>query len=236
MKKYIFVAFTFLLTLVSLNSLAAEVSLLKVDTVSLTSRNGSRIHDSFSVLVENLGFQKELYIHANLNGVWTDIPMQFEKSAGNGQEIWTLRIDRGVQYNLDFAVRYQVNGKTFWDNNNNQNFQLDSSEGRRLFGVNVLAAGDFFVRDYFFHSAITVKNIGSVKQVDVIYSTDNWATTKVAYAVFDHIHPGYENEEWHFDIDVSGAHEIKYAISYRVNGVTYWDNNFGSNYFGSFNL
>jgi hypothetical protein len=242
MKKYFLATIAFLLFGLSLTTLAAEVNLQKevilqkVDTISLTSRNGSRIHDTFSVLVENLSFQKALFIHANLNGTWTDIPMQFEKSVGNGKEMWKLRIDRGVQYNLEFAVKYQVNGKVFWDNNNNQNFLIDSSEGRRLFGINVLAAGDYSVRNYFFHSTITVKNLGPTKQVDVIYSTDNWATTKVAYAVFDRSHPGYENEEWTFDVDVSGASEIKYAISYQVNGVTYWDNNFGRNYFGSFNL
>ena len=41
----------------------------------------------------------------------------------------------------------------------------------------------------------------------------------------------YGYETWNFKLDVGNATQVEYAISYTANGQTYWDNNYGRNYF-----
>ena len=76
-----------------------------------------------------------------------------------------------------------------------------------------------------------MQNYGYNKVVKVRYTTDNWATFKDAdltyYSTYD---DGTEYWSVELDSSVKIDSNFKYAISYTVNGVTYWDNNFGLNY------
>lgn len=229
---------------VSLQAAAAEVSLIKVKTTITGDEQTVTVHtiDKFTVLVDNLSPQKQVFIHTKQNNIWKDLPLKFDHSVANGKEVWTQSFERPhptttgqVVADLEFDVKYQVNGKTYWDNNNGNNYLIqnrDNSGGTILFATNVsldsVRVDSFGQMD----GLIDVKNLASNKQIKVVYSTDNWATVKTASATFSGIFSDLKNEEWHFILDVNSAdRQVVYAISYTVNGNTYWDNNFGVNYY-----
>ena len=219
--------------------------------------------DNFTlqVAVKDLAFAKEvdLWIKTE-SGAWTNYrPGYFYKKAGN-TEIWTIDATRTVYpysygYELpalakpyEFAIRYKVNGKTYWDNNGGANYTLGYKDGELLGkDVNALVLYDGAWNNTYagtgtFYGQILVRNLAYEKQVEIVYTTDNWATTK---AVPCHFVPSnwfpygttvtYPNaqgaERWSFQVEIPlGAPNVEYAVSYRVNGVNYWDNNFGMNY------
>lgn len=221
---------------------AGEVSLLKVQTTFTFSRQAN-YSGRFEAVVANLGYQKQVYIHIKQkNGTWTDLPLSYNRPASAGKEVW-LATYYGLPTDaasLEFAVKYQVNGQTFWDNNNNANYKAESISGTQLVGTPVYAGEDRRNFDSnFLRGAVSLKNLGFAKQVNVIYSTNNWATTQTAAATFSSDYwsglsitnpNAYGFEEWTFALDVGTATQVAYAISYTVNGQTYWDNNFGHNY------
>lgn len=82
-----------------------------------------------------------------------------------------------------------------------------------------------------FYGGITTKNIGNPKIVKVRYTTDNWATYQEVNATYITTSSDNIDDYWNFNVSVPNTvNQVQYAVSYTVNGVTYWDNNFGSNY------
>ena len=69
-----------------------------------------------------------------------------------------------------------------------------------------------------------------MKDIKVRYSYDNWTTFKETSAKYNFTERNGV-EIWSFEDNIpSDAEQVKFAISYTVNGKTYWDNNFNENY------
>lgn len=241
----------FALTAVSTLAMAAgEVSLIKARSVTSTYR-GYWHYGRFEAQVANLGANKNVAAYIKkADGSWYDFPMTFVRTAGT-KEVWAADFNLYTMPDaaevIEFAVKYQVNGLTYWDNNNWSNYKLVRGGGA-LLGAGVNVSENFYAPEInvsasqtTWGSHITLRNIAYTKNVNVVYSTDNWATTKVVAATYDPYFwfSSYSNianpnamgfEEWRFTLDIGNATEIQYAISYTVNGQTYWDNNFGRNY------
>jgi len=215
---------------------------------------------TIKIRVKNLGYEKKVNVWAKTaTGTWTNLRAgYFVQSEENGDQIWTV-IGTQASYpyasNLpelahpyEFAIKYKVNGVTYWDNNNNQNYHLGATDGEMLGNdINVLALYSSGYNNTYnnystFYGQVLVKNLAYNKKVKIIYTTDNWATTKVLNCEFvsTHYFPYgstviYPNnagvERWSFNANIPlNTTSVKYAISYEVNGVTYWDNNYGKNY------
>lgn len=236
---------------------AGEVGL--IDAVSRSSYyHGFSWEDGrFEAQVANLGYAKQVSAYIKkIDGTWVDFPLSYVRSAGSNKEVWAadyhIQSWAGGTNNLpatgdiiEFAVKYQVNGQTYWDNNGAANYKLPHGAGS-LLGKDVNVALASYNPNATLGQAtnlvgqITLRNIAPVKNVKVVYSTDNWATTQVATAGFSpYFSQGYSTisnpnalgfEEWTFNLEVGYAAKVEYAISYTVNGQTYWDNNFGKNY------
>jgi carbohydrate/starch-binding protein with CBM21 domain len=74
-----------------------------------------------------------------------------------------------------------------------------------------------------------VKNLAFNKQVGILFTTDDWATSNSVFGQFDHrLISG--NEVWKIDAPVGSVSQVEFAIFYRVNGQEFWDNNFWRNY------
>lgn len=244
----------------SMTMAAGEVSLVKSYSQSSYYHGFSWENGHFEAQVDNLGYAKNVSVfYKKTDGTWADYPLSFERATGANKEIWSA--DFSIDYAgvstlptgpvVEFAVKYQVNGQTYWDNNASANYKLTRGAGSILGnGVNVsvtafpseikLGTGGNSASNH-----ITVRNIAPAKNVKVTYTTDNWATTKVANATFSSTwYYGYSNtpnpnpmgfEEWFFTLDLSTGTQVKYAVSYTVNGVTYWDNNNGLNFTANLN-
>ena len=98
----------------------------------------------------------------------------------------------------------------------------------------------------------TVQNLAYSKEVSLVWSDDNWATTQTSNMTYDYSLPN-NYEVWGVDLNPIGRLDsyyigswrnyitnrtraggtsvtIEYAIRYKVNGKTYWDSNNGQNY------
>lgn len=242
-----------LLTGTSLSLHAAPVELVK--EFSLTQQKyGSSFSDSYSVAVDNLGPTKQVFIHRQQkDGSWRDIPLSYSHQVGSNKEIWT----GGTSYGLGqtgnnpdaqaFAVKYIVNGTTYWDNNNNQNYQVLAQGPLLGNGKNVVSDGVYLSNDAnntnkLANASIFVRNIGYAKQVKLVYSFNNWATSTVVNATYagnpvtlgygSYANPnanGIETWKANFQFPINQTNG-KYYIQYTVNGQNYYDNNFGANY------
>lgn len=242
----------FFLSAISLCSHAiGEVGLLKAQSME-SSYKGYWLTGKFEVQVQNLGYNKLVSIYLKTkDGSWTDYPLSYNRS-GNNTEVWGADFSLYTLPNtdniLEFVVKYQVNGNTYWDNNGGANYKLPKNGGS-LLGNGVKVYNGAFTPEIslgktetIWSSYATVQNIAYSKVVQVKYSTDNWASSKTANATFS---PYFWNssyfvianpnalgfEEWNFKLDVGTASQVEYAIAYSVNGQTYWDNNLGRNYY-----
>lgn len=203
-----------------------EVSLYYADNVySYRGYEESTIY----IKVKNLGYNKDVAVHHyNSNSsTWTDEQATYVTTLSDGSEVWKANI---ADWGLEYAIKYTVNGTTYWDNNNGSNYT-----GNDILGVNpvkTLRPDYNYTPDYtaFSVSAI-VKNLAYTKVVNVKYTQDNWATSSTKALVY-----GWSlssNEElWDttLSLDANKINGFQYYVYYQVNGQTYYDNNFGVNY------
>jgi hypothetical protein len=207
--------------------------------------------------VVNLAFNKEVTVRQQLNnGQWEDVNLTYGFTTSTGSEIWTGKSLKDFSlfaypalnlFGDRLSVKYVVNGQTYWDNNNgndytiiNSNRQDNSSFLYMNQDFNVLAAiphnNPPLVNDAtqsYVSIAADIRNISFTKEVKVLYTTNNWVTSQTKSLTFN----SYESnnattdfERWTISFSVPKTTKVIYALSYKVNGITYWDNNFGKNY------
>jgi hypothetical protein len=174
----------------------------------------------------------------------------FTTSAGT--EIWKGTCRKSVRtfispspnaYGEQVAVKYVVNGQTYWDNNNNNNYFIVNSN-RQDYSSFLYLNQDFniFLSESTLYTsndqsyltiATDLRNIAYAKEVKIVYTTNNWATTNTRLLVFstnDNNNATAAFERWITSFSIPRTNKVVYALSYKVNGQTYWDNNFGANY------
>lgn len=204
------------------------------------------------VEVQNIGYAKNVTIHYTYNGTdWFDTAATYYKATVGNYEAWHFQTDPNtVEYPYRsgsycrFAIKYEVNGQTYWDNNNGQNYMV--RKGR--VGSDIYAIGSAGLKleygrayDRQLSGNIQVKNLGYAKDIKVHYSTDGWATSSTVNATYSGQFTEYggiplpyptDVELWTFSTPTlpADATEVEYSLTYTVNGVTYWDNNFNNNY------
>lgn len=197
------------------------------------------------ILVENLAYEKQISMVTRINdGEWQEFNADYIETLANGLEKWSFKeMINQADAEFQFAVKYEVNGQTFWDNNNNADYYLSKVNGGRV-ERNFILNPEFAVKNlktdnwrqqqdgtYSIFGELYLQNSGDEKQVDIIYSVDNWKTIETATADFSRKNNDNSAELWTYYIktEVENAH-VEFAIRYRVNGNEYWDNNFGRNY------
>lgn len=232
---------------------AAPIELYKAVTDSKlicgsqTSGCTSQKFIQYDILVDNLAYDKDVAVRFEVNeNLWTEKNATYVGSAGAGRELWRATKTLGDFETPVFALRYGVNGATYWDNNEGENYTVPyrsvymrSTNVSLVNAPETLFTGSDEIVD--FNGKVLVANIAPGKVVKIVYSTDNWQTVEETYASFSDVaicstpctdNPNApEAEFWAFSIELtSDVDSIQYAIAYSVDGQTYWDNNFGYNY------
>jgi hypothetical protein len=207
----------------------------------------------FQVEVRNIAYEKKVFIsHKMDDGSWKDFPLSYISSTVDNSEIWGANIslytykDPAPYFGDEFVVRYEVNGTKYYDNNNYQNYKMGNLEGTFLRTDLNVAVDTYFTNFYSYYNSLSihvdVRNISYQKQVSIVYTTDNWATSKTAQLGFlPSLTVGegqyitspnrFGMERWYSSISMDpSVSKIEYAVVYKVNGTQYWDNNFGKNY------
>lgn len=216
--------------------------------------------------VENLAYDKSITLHFEQeDGNWSDLPLAFRGEISPGVENWTYEITRTISgpyssnepLDLNFVLKYDVNGQTYWDNNNGSNYWLAAGSGELTTQPIVIdttyarapidySYGDevTHVRGYF-NASFVLQNYDYSKTVEIHYTYDNWQTTHIGYATYQPTvmkgyswvrYPNANNVEiWSFntrgdEAQNENATEVKFAVKYTVDGATYWNNNRGANF------
>ncbi len=230
-----------------------NVKLIKAgDSKSIgCSRGGcySYQYRDYVVEVSNLSFNKIVTVHQQLsNGLWEDFDLTYSLTTSTGTEIWkgtfvgSSTNTSVYKFGEQIAVKYQVNGQTYWDNNNGANYKLTNSVNNSSSTYlnnefNILAVSSYLSANTTgnsnFYLSADLRNIAFAKEVKIVYTTNNWATTNTKAFVYnpaENIGRNTDYERWSINFDIPNTKTVTYALSYKVNGQTYWDNNFGKNY------
>jgi hypothetical protein len=163
--------------------------------------------------------------------------MQYKYSTGDNREIWDYHTNNGP---VNFAVKAVIGGVTYWDNNGGSDYVLEN-QGVTLY--NDIAIHQYYgsANSTYMTVSVNLQNLDYTKSVNVIYTTDGWATTSVkplhwsSYQMYGYGSAQSPNasgvEYWSTSFSLpAGTTPVEYVFSYDVNGTTYWDNNFGANY------
>ncbi len=195
------------------------------------------------VEVENIAYAKNVTIHYSFDGIdWYDCAAEYYKPTWGNREAWKFTTPgkypgyRGT-VTVHFAIKYEVNGQTYWDNNDKQNYSVAAGYYTPTyfdFGVGGIANELSYSYDGGVKGYLQLKDLAYEKDVKVIYTTDNWSTTNEVQAEYVRTSE-IKNyvQQWGFDIPTDSA-DLKYKLSYTVNGVTYVDDNFGEYYTSEF--
>ncbi|GKX29357.1 glycogen-binding regulatory subunit of S/T protein phosphatase I [Vallitalea longa] len=193
------------------------------------------------IYIKNLDYDKKVTVHFKYNDTdWKDVPASYYKTLPNGYEIWKFETPytNKVKYQYcgdnycKFAIKYEVNGNTYWDNNNGRDYYLSQSKHSIELSKCKIGESQFYKnsRQLWFY----IKDMGNNKNIKLRVTNDNWATYKDYDCNYVTSYPNGV-EEWYInlwknDIDTTPSPSSQYVLYYTVNGMTYWDNNFGENY------
>ena len=94
---------------------------------------------SFFMLVKNYSPDKQCeVVWSGEDGVWSSLPALYHSPIDLDKECWhahiilTGNITKSIPGNIKFALRYQVEGKEYWDNNHGLNYSSQADSGIKL--------------------------------------------------------------------------------------------------------
>ncbi|WP_282080672.1 carbohydrate-binding protein [Aquimarina algiphila] len=229
------------------------VHLIKAWTAYGNYRGFTTYSKKFTVKVANLGFDKTVSVfHKKTDGNWEEIQLSYDFNIDDENEIWVGNLSTSTQvYDDEFVIKYEVNGTTYWDNNRETNYAMSIQEGYFFADPNLNVSVD---KDYVSVSynsyydqnsmfvTVDIRNLAPSKEVGVVYTTDGWQTQgyfSLGYRPFWNNGPlflvespnNFGIERWTGNVQIDKSIDtVEYAIIYRVNGLEYWDNNYGKNY------
>lgn len=230
-----------------------EAKDIKISSYGYGGPTSNQIRN-FIVEVSNLSYNKSVVIHHEMsNGQWIDLALSYSFTTSSGSEIWKGTFSKPINYGYPitlpfgekFAVKYETNGQSYWDNNNNSNYSISNAIYQEntpivIFANDINIIGNDPTEDHLYDNGIEsvvsigsyVRNLGYNKEVILVYSTNNWATSATKRLEFQspNTNPNKDYESWGAYFSIPKAAQIQYAFVYKVNGAEYWDNNFGKNY------
>jgi maltose 6'-phosphate phosphatase len=208
---------------------------------------------SFFMVAENVGHDKQVdVLWAGEDGIWRTLQAKFHSSTAQDKEFWyaeakfQLSSKVSLPGNIQFALRYRVSGKEYWDNNDDQNYSIAADSGVRLredipilnIGLNRrLKQGQKSYR-----VTLAVRSSLRPSQINIYWTTNHWKNFYKTPCFFHrtywnhtlHSNAGNPNkygyEIWVGRIKIGEAYRVEYAIACDTEKEEIWDNNFGNNY------
>ncbi|GKX68021.1 CBM21 domain-containing protein [Inconstantimicrobium mannanitabidum] len=201
--------------------------------------SGETGHYTGYIAIKNLAYDKKVTVHYNYTGpqasnVWNDVTATYVKTNPlDGYEIWKFETPVVFTHygfgQIQYCIRYDVNGQTYWDNNNSKNYVGNDFASSRPHMINYGQTSENN-KDYMYFYVGTKKSVNP-EAVRIRYSEDNWATYKDVDSVkATDIYYSDDTNCWYIKVPVSSGKQIKFSAYYVLNGVQYCDNNLGDNY------
>lgn len=209
----------------------ADYNPVKMYSVDITlSRVGVTTRNIYIQVDAGSAANKAVYVHYESYklGEWQDAQASFVTKLDDNTEIWKATIS-GLEAG-QFAIKYVGDGQVYWDNNNGNNYTYND-----ILGTANVSAQRLKSAQNGYYLSVAVKNLAYNKVVRVRYTFDNWATYQDADLTYSSPITGTDSELWSTTLSTSGSSGgFQFCVYYQVNGQTYWDNNFGSNYDSSY--
>ncbi len=229
-----------------------KIRLLYVANEVSRERGLIRQELSFFILAANLAFAKKIdIVWAGEDGVWHTLPAMYHSSPEHDKEFWNATAsfhytpDRALPGNIQFALRYQVLGKEYWDNNHSQNYHsqanscFQQTEHHALLNIGFnkhLDDGQKLVP-----ITVAVNWPLRAQKVSVHWTTDDWKHTNVTRCYLKSSlalnHDGHSIQDgvqlWKVLLNIGHAFRLQYSVCCESENHVSWDNNFGLNYSAS---
>ena len=186
-----------------------------------------------TVEVKNIGAKKKVWLHYQAaDGVWRDHPAFYVTRTVDGYEAFTFRLPLlGTVSAVKFAIKYQVNGQTYWDSNNAQNYRFDGNSQTAF--LHQAVAVDDATRSYS-NIAITARSRYTAAQdsVTVVYSLDHWQTQSRREMNLSHTISDIQGDSglWNVSLYAEYYRPFDYYLEYQSGGEIHIDNYYGKGY------
>lgn len=207
---------------------------------------------SFFVSVANLTFSKKIeVVWAGEDGVWHTLPATYHSASEHNREYWNATAifypspNSGLPGNIQFAVRYQVLGKEYWDNNNGLNYHSQANSCIQQADHHTLLNIGFNKQLGYDQKLVpvTVAVNGPLhaKKVRVHWTTDDWEHTHITRCNLKSSLALERDENsiqdavqiWKTQLNIAHCHRLQYSICCESEDHVLWDNNAGLNYSSS---
>src|SRR5262249_15837446 len=149
---------------------------------------------SFDIITTPFGNQKSVFVHLKeVDGAWIDVPATFIEVIPGNREIWRAYVAYGqgacptpkaAPETFEFAIKVSRSSGDTGHNNDGGKYKATKGSGSLLVDTNVALGGASVYTPptgpRTFQAVSLVRNIAYAKNVDIVYSTDGWKTTKTA--------------------------------------------------------
>ncbi len=229
------------------------IQLLYVENVISRHKRETEQRLNFLILVDHLAFEKKVEAHwAGEDGIWRVLNASYHSPAGKSREMWrataTFRPqeDEWLPGDVQFALRYKVRGKEYWDNNQGRNHSINADSGIRVADpfpvMNIDFAPLLQGGQKSYPVAVAIRQSLRPSKVHVRWTTDQWCRAHQTPCVFKKKHwdkawgsnarnPNrYGCGVWHAQLQIENAFRLEYALGAETAKGIVWDNNFGTNY------
>jgi len=229
-----------------------KVQLLYAANTTTEQKGFTKQNLYFLIRVKNLAFAKNIdIVWAGADGVWHTLPAMFHSMYDEDVEYWNATAaftslgTAPLPRNIQFAVRYRVSGKEYWDNNEGLNYfnpvraslQCGAGTGALNIGFRErLEKGQRHVP-----VTIAVNTPSRAKKVSIHWTTDDWRHTNVtpcqlkADLVLDTGEQIVDGgaQIWCARLKIGAAFRLQYSICCETDKDVFWDNNGGRDYVAS---
>ena len=233
-----------------------EIQLLYVENIITRKKRVLQQQLSFFMRVQNLSHDKHIEVlWAGEEGDWQTLSACYHSGLEPGYECWRAQItvkataEQSLPGNIRFALRYQTQGKDYWDNKHGLNYSSQADSGLKVVSaqplLNIGFERQLKVGQKYVPVIVSVKRSVQAKTVTLHWTTDNWLHTHKTPCHFKrnywHDHSGsnarnpnqYGSEIWQGLLKINDAFRLQYTISCECSDQILWDNNQGNNYIAS---
>jgi maltose 6'-phosphate phosphatase len=231
-----------------------EIQLLYVENVISRKKRVLQQTLSFFMRVENLSHEKQCeVVWAGEDGNWFTLQACYHSNLASNKEYWRAQITvlgsiaKSLPGNITFALRYQTQGKEYWDNNDELNYSSHADSGIRVITNQAIQNIGFESRmldgQKQLPVVVSVNHSIQPKAVTIHWTTDDWRHTHKTSCHFKRNYweeaaagsharnPNqYGSTIWQGILKIDSPFKVQYTISCECEDQVFWDNNQDNNY------
>jgi maltose 6'-phosphate phosphatase len=230
-----------------------EIQLLYVENVITRKKRVLHQELYFFMLVESQSHDKLCdVLWAGEDGEWHTLAAVYHSNLEHDKEYWRAQVtfnltaDKSLPGNIKFALRYQTQGREYWDNKHGLNYSSQADSGIKVVSthpvLNICFENRLNDRQKYVPVTVSVHQSLHAKTVTIHWTIDNWKHTHKTPCRFKRNYwdeklrsnarnPNqYGSQIWKGLLKIDNAFRLQYTISCECADHVIWDNNYGKNY------